>query len=258
MATPGTARSSSTSAAAGQRRLVPVVLHVLELRGHDPGLDVLLRRDERHDVGVSRIHPRLQPWAFGFQHRAQLGDELHLGPAVREGPSGVSGRSPAGACRASDDAERLAADRVRAGQPLALAVESVARPRHRPGSSELRAWLRSGQRRDRQPDQWFNPRRSSCSPPARSATPGAATSPARTCARWTWRSPRTAVGALGERPPRIPRRSVQPLQPRELRHPRPDRVRRPGRRRGAAGHVRPHPNTVTSARQMQVSVRVVF
>ena len=39
---------------------VPVVVHLVELRGHDAGVDVLLRRHQRHDVGVSRVHPRLQ------------------------------------------------------------------------------------------------------------------------------------------------------------------------------------------------------
>ena len=43
--------------------LAAVVVHVLEERGHDTGVDVLLRRDQRHDVGAARVHPRLQPRA---------------------------------------------------------------------------------------------------------------------------------------------------------------------------------------------------
>ena len=56
-----------------------VVLHVLEERGHHAGVDVLLRRHQRHDVGASRVHPRLQPGTVGLRHPPQLGHELHRG-----------------------------------------------------------------------------------------------------------------------------------------------------------------------------------
>ena len=48
------AASSKCAAAGATGFIVPVVVHVLEERGHDAGLDVLLRRDQRHDVGASR------------------------------------------------------------------------------------------------------------------------------------------------------------------------------------------------------------
>ncbi len=34
------------------------VVHVVEVGGHDAGVDVLLGRDQRHDLGVSRVHSR--------------------------------------------------------------------------------------------------------------------------------------------------------------------------------------------------------
>ena len=88
--------------------------------------------------------------------------------------------------------QRLSADGVRAEQPLAIAVAAVARSRHRPRPAELRAGLR--RRRTPSPaipSSGSIRRRSCCSRPARSATPAAATSRGRTCAWWTWRSPRT-------------------------------------------------------------------
>ena len=57
-----------------------------------------------------------------------------------------------------DDAERTAADGLRDRQPIALAVEPVARPRHRPGPAELRARLTSADDAiNGTPEQWFNP-----------------------------------------------------------------------------------------------------
>ena len=56
-------------------------LHVLEERGHHAGVDLLLRRHQRHDLGAPGVHPRLQPGAVGLRHPAQLGAELHLDAA---------------------------------------------------------------------------------------------------------------------------------------------------------------------------------
>ena len=57
----------------GRWVLRAVVVHVLEERRHHAGLDVLLRRDQRHDVGVARVRPRLQQGAVGFRHRGTTG-----------------------------------------------------------------------------------------------------------------------------------------------------------------------------------------
>ena len=129
---------------AGRRRVGAVVVHALEERGHDSGLDVLLRRHQRHDVGDARVHRRLQQRAVGLRHAAQLGAELQLGAAVRQerGAGCPRARRRLAGVRHLDDAERTAADGLRHRQPIALAVEPVARPRDRPGPPELRARLR--------------------------------------------------------------------------------------------------------------------
>ncbi len=86
------------------------------------------------------------------------------------------------------DAQRAAPDGFRDVQPLALAVEPVARPWYRPGPPGLRARLRSRQRRPRPPRAVVRSRSvRRCSPPAPSVTPAAATSSARTCGRSTCR-----------------------------------------------------------------------
>ena len=100
-------------------------------------------------------------------------------------------------------AQRQPAHRVRAEQPLAVAVAAVARPRHRARPSELRAGLRTrqrGHRRSRRVVQSRGVR--AASPRARSATPAAAISSARTCAPSICRSSRTRRGrgsAIGGR-----------------------------------------------------------
>ena len=58
-----------------------VVVHVLEERGHHAGVDVLLRRDQRHHVRAARVRARLQPRAVRLRHPPQLGAELHRGAA---------------------------------------------------------------------------------------------------------------------------------------------------------------------------------
>ena len=60
-----------------------VVVHVLEERGHHAGLDLLLRRDQRHHVGAARVRARLQPRTVRLRHPPQLGHELHRGAARR-------------------------------------------------------------------------------------------------------------------------------------------------------------------------------
>ena len=50
-----------------------VVVHVLEERGHDAGLDLLLRRDQRHHVGAARVRARLQPRTVRLRHAATTG-----------------------------------------------------------------------------------------------------------------------------------------------------------------------------------------
>ena len=97
-------RADLRRAAALERRVLgAVVVHVLEERRHHAGLDVLLRRDQRHDVRVARVHARLQQGAVGLRHAAQLGPERHVGAAVREGarPARPARCSTAGTCRGS-------------------------------------------------------------------------------------------------------------------------------------------------------------
>ena len=127
-----------------------VVLHVLEERGHHTGLDLLLRRDQRHHVGAARVRARLQPRTVRLRHPPQLGHELHRG-AARAGHDRRGRRDSRRleSLRDLDDAQRQSADRVRDHQSLALAVESVARTRHRSGSARLRARVWSRQRRAR-------------------------------------------------------------------------------------------------------------
>ena len=76
------------------RPLGAVVLHLFEERGHDAGVDVLLGRDQRHDLGDARVHPRLQQGAVGLRRPPQLGHELLLGSAVREGHDRRRRRAP--------------------------------------------------------------------------------------------------------------------------------------------------------------------
>ena len=104
-----------------------VVLHVLEERGHHPGVDLLLRRHQRHDLGAPRVHPRLQQGAVGLRHPPQLGAELHLGaPGPR--PDRRPARLLGGwhALGHLDHAQRQAADGVRA-RPTARARSGIRR-----------------------------------------------------------------------------------------------------------------------------------
>ena len=63
----------------GQRFLRAVFVHVLEERGHDAGVHVLLGCDQRHDLGVARVHSRLQQGTVGLRCPSQLGAQLHVG-----------------------------------------------------------------------------------------------------------------------------------------------------------------------------------
>ena len=121
----------------------PVVVHAVQQRRHDTGVHLLLRRDQRHDDRVSGVRSRLQQGAVGLRRETPLGDELHLGAAVRaravrrrQGGAGWLARvgHPA-------HAERQPADRLCAEQPVALAVDALARPGHRFGPPQLRAGL---------------------------------------------------------------------------------------------------------------------
>ena len=123
----------------------PGLLHALEERGHDPGVHLLFGCDERHDVGNAGVHSGLQQGAFGFRLAPRARRECHVGAAVREWADG-RGRRAAGRLAGVghlEHAQRQPADRVRAEQQIAFAVEPVARPWHRSGSPELRCRLRS-------------------------------------------------------------------------------------------------------------------
>ena len=77
-----------------ERLRAAVVVHLVEDRGHDAGVDVLLGCDQRHDVGVPRVHSRLQQGPGRLGHAAQLGAERRPGRCrSREGRAGSPVRS---------------------------------------------------------------------------------------------------------------------------------------------------------------------
>ena len=136
-----------------------VVLHVLEERGHDTGLDVLLRRDQRHHVGVARVHPRLQPRTVGLRHPPQLGAELHRGAARARGLTGV-----AGAILGGWNVSGIWT--MRSGNPLTVFVttnrsRSQWNPSRGPGIGQDRPDYAPGYGPDNavlgRPEQWFDP-----------------------------------------------------------------------------------------------------
>ena len=127
-------RRAHRGAAPGLERgaRVPVLVHLLPQHRHDPGLDLLLRCDERDGVVVPGGGPaRLQQGPRRLPREAQLGLQRDLGPAVRPRERGARPgplRRLAG-LRHRPGEERPAAHALRPGEPLALAVVAVARPR---------------------------------------------------------------------------------------------------------------------------------
>ena len=120
---------------------------------HHAGVDVLLGRHQRHDLGVPGVHPRLQQGAGRLPREPQLGAQLHLGPAVRAASRRRRRRRRSAAGSVSGIWHLRSGSPLTAfvqTQPLALAVGPVARPGHRAGPAELRARLRSRQRGARQ------------------------------------------------------------------------------------------------------------
>ena len=173
-----------------RRPELPVLVHLLPQHRHHPGLDLLLRLHQRQrvlDAGV-RQSP-LQPGSGRLRRDAQLGRQLHLGPALRPGIERAH-PCPPGRLAARGDRpvpQRAAADGVRPGEPLALALVPVARSGHRSGSPEPRA---RAHHRGRGPGQSRAVVRShrlrACSRREPWATPGEGRSAGRTCGRWTW------------------------------------------------------------------------
>ena len=82
---------------------------------HHAGLDLLLRRHERHRLLLPGVPARLQPGPRRLPRQAQLGGQPHLGPAAREGRDRSGPRAP----------RRLAVaaiGQLRSGPPLTLFV----------------------------------------------------------------------------------------------------------------------------------------
>ena len=193
-------------------------------------------------VAFPEFDPGLQQGSVRLGHAAQLGRERDLGRAVRPRRVGPHGRAPRrlAAYRHRHDAERSAADRVRAEQLVAFPV--VALHRTDDGSRPSRPGVRPHAREtpcSAAPINGSIPRRSPCNRRARWATAGAAPSVAPTCARWISRRPSGSRSAA-QRARRGAVRGVQRVQPRQLREPHPDRLRGRHRLRGRARHVRAH------------------
>ena len=200
------------------------------------------------------------PSDFDIRHNWVLNFTWEL-PSARDltGAAGGASRRLAGLGHL-DHAQRQSADGVRHHQPVALAVEPVARARHRPGSARLRAGLRSRTTPcSAGPSSGSTRRRSCCSPPARSATPAAATSSARTSGRST--------SALSKSSPWARARRRRPVEFRLEAFNVLNRTNFgvPELRAFAGTDGQPAlatfgriSNTVTSSRQIQLGVRVVF
>ena len=213
---------------------------------HDPGLDVLLGRDERHGVLDARVRQsRLQQGPRRLPRQAQLGRELQLGAALRPGVERSHPRAPGqlAAVRHRSIPERASAHGLRPGEPLALALVSGARPRARPGPPEPCARSDHGGRGPGNPGAVVRSHR--VRPAARrhagqhrtwgvrrpgSPSPGPGSREA---------LPLGSAGFGGARGAAA--RGVQRLQPRQLRHPEPAGLRRHRRRSSAAANLRSHP-----------------
>ena len=191
-----------------------------------------------------------------FDTPPQLGDELHVGAAVRA--QGRRGRRVLGGWQLSGIWT------MRSGNPLTVFVttnrsRSQWKPSRGPGIGQDRPSYAPGRRPDNavigRPEQWFDPDAFVLQPAGTFGNtgrgdftgPNLRTLDCRSASRrWAPRRPR-----------RAPARGVQRAEPHELRPAGAARVRR---HRGPSRccHLRPHHNTVTSSRQIQVGVRVVI
>ena len=239
------------------------VVHVVEGRGHDAERHVLLGLDDRLGVGDAGSDPRLQQGPVGLPRRAQLGAERDLAGAD-PARSGERRRRPAERLADRDDrpdAQRQPADRVRPDQPIALAVGAVARARHRPRSPQLRARTRPRGRRHRRsrPLVRSDGVRAAADRHVRQRRPQRPDRP-RPAARSTWRSRRSCRGRRSGAGGRVELRvEIFNLFNRVNFGP-PSLVAFSGTGTETAplasfGQIR---TTITSARQMQLGVRVVF
>ena len=215
-------------------------------------------------VGDARVHPRLQQGAVRLRHAAQLGLELHwaLPFATRHDRRCRRDRSTAG---------RLSGIwTMRSGKPLTVVRDQRNRSRSQwnpsrgPGIGQDRPSYAPGYG----PDNAVLGRPNSGSIPAAFVLQPAGTfgnyrarrlhRPGPAHARPRVQQEQPLGGTRQQRTPGVPSRGLQRPQPRQLRHPRAARLcgqadGEPRWRRSAAS-----PNTITSARQTQVSVRVVF
>ena len=205
-----------------------------------------------YNKGLSDFHAE-HNWVLNFSYDLPLGRDL----------TGVSRRAARRLARVGhrQRAQRLSADRVRAEQPLALAVAAVARAR---ASAAIGRATRRASVADNavtgDPDAVVQSRRRSCcSRRARSATPAAATSSGRTCAPSICRSSKDSrLGSSGASRLEV-RIEVFNLFNR-ANFGAPHLIAFAGAADneaplGSFGRIR---NTVTSARQMQLGVRVRF
>ena len=141
---------------------------------------------------------------------------------------------------------------LRSGYPLTVFVQnnrsrSQWQPSLGPGIGRDRASYAPGFGPDNavngDPAQWFNPQAFALQPAGTFGDTGRGdlTGPdLRTVDLAFSKDNRVLDRRLGQ-PPRTAHRGIQPVQPRELRHPEPDRVRGRGRRRAGGRQLRPHP-----------------
>ena len=151
------------------------VVHVVDVRGHDAERDVLLGLDDQLGVGDAGSDPRLQQGLLGLPRRAQLRRQRHLAdpdaPRSRQRPRRHPQRLAGRGDRA--DAQRQPGHGIHPDEPLTLAVGAVARAGHRARSPELRASIAAPRTRSpATPTAGSIRRRSCCRRSARSATVG--------------------------------------------------------------------------------------
>ena len=172
-----------------------IVLHVVENRRHHPGVDVLLGRDQRHDVGVPGIRStptttRARPTGT----RRTTGSPTWCGrcrSAARAAPAALlSGW------------QLTAIGTMRSGQPLTVFVQNNrSRSQWSPSLAPNRARspdLAPGYTAESavlgRPDQWFDPAAFVLQPAGTLGNSGRGVS-APTCAPWIFHLPRTTGGA---------------------------------------------------------------